>query len=86
MKPGAGGIVTLPADVINRHIGAKLREHREASGLSTGQLAKLAGISRHTLMRYEIKGHPIPASTLMILATIMRVPINGFFEEESYTS
>lgn len=83
-KPGAGGVSTVHAELIDQHIAERIRFRRKALGLSMGRLAHLAGISRHTLLRYELKVHPVPASTLMILAKIMRVPISYFFEEDTY--
>ena len=54
--------------------------------LNMGELADLVGISRHQVLRYELNRNRVPASTLMIFATVMRVPIGYFFEEGTYST
>lgn len=58
--------------------GMKLRELREAAGLTQGQLAEAAGISRNSLIRLETD-LAVPAwPTAMDLARALKVGVEVF--------
>ena len=83
-KPGAGGVTTVHTSLIDNDIAVRIRSRREELGLHMGELANLVGISRHQLLRYELARNRVPASTLMIFAIVMGVPIGYFFKEDIY--
>jgi transcriptional regulator with XRE-family HTH domain len=57
-------------------LGHRLRELREAAGLSQAQLAKHAGISRNAVSQWE-SGQTLPATNrLALLARALKVPID----------
>ena len=62
-------------------IGARIREMRQARGLSQGDLENRTGLLRCYLSRVE-NGHTIPSlDTLAKIATAMDVPLAQFFAD-----
>lgn len=58
--------------------GSRLREAREARGLSSVSLAELVGISRQVISQYEL-GHTAPTpDTLYLLAAKLNMPLEFF--------
>jgi putative transcriptional regulator len=57
-----------------------LREHREAAGLTQGDLAERVGVSRKTVNTVE-RGHYVPSTVLALrLAAVLGVPVERLFE------
>ena len=66
-------------DLINLHIGKRLRTARKLLGITLEEIASELGLSYQQIQKYE-KGHArIPASTLMRIADILGQPPNYFF-------
>jgi transcriptional regulator with XRE-family HTH domain len=68
------------ADVIDRHVGKKLREHRRMLEMSQQDVSELLGISYQQIQKYESGANRISAGRLYTLAYIMQVPVHKFFE------
>jgi len=67
-----------------RHVTSYLRTHRLRWGLSCAELANLLGISKSSLIRYELELRPIPARVLVACELVFGVPgselFPGFYE------
>lgn len=62
-------------------IGARIREARQASGLSQGDLENRTGLLRCYLSRVE-NGHTEPSlQTLARIAKALNMPVAGFFSD-----
>ena len=48
-------------------LGEKLRQMREAEGLSRREMSEITGVSPNNLKNYEILGGKIPADTLILI-------------------
>ncbi|HBV7996061.1 helix-turn-helix transcriptional regulator [Citrobacter freundii] len=53
-------------------LGEKLRQMREAEGLSRREMSEITGVSPNNLKNYEILGRQIPADTLILILKIER--------------
>ena len=66
---------------VERHIGQRLRQQREAQGLSEDELAERLGISSAALKMFEEGLKRIPPQRLIQAAEIFKVSIGWFFED-----
>lgn len=64
---------------IDRHIGAQLRAHRKAAGLSQIALAERLGVSFQQIQKYERATNRISASKLHEAAQTLGVSLRVFF-------
>lgn len=62
----AGGVITY----VTKHLGDRLKEAREAAGLSQGQLADAAGVSQSTIGNIEAGIRKQPRELLSIAAVV----------------
>ena len=62
--------------------GEKLKEQRNKAGLTQGELAKMLGVTRNTVMNYE-RGvsHPKDRKIYFALADFFKVDVNYFLTE-----
>lgn len=68
------------ADEIDAHVGNRLRERRNALGLSQGQVAERLGLTFQQVQKYEKGQNRIGAGRLYRIATILAVPVGYFFD------
>lgn len=66
---------------IDVHVGQRMRRLRESLGLSQGRLGRQLGLTFSQVQKYEKGANRIGAGRLYILAGILDVPIQYFFEE-----
>lgn len=67
-------------DLIDVHVGQRMRLRRIAMRLSQERLAEALGISFQQIQKYEKGANRISASKLFRIAHVLEVPINFFFE------
>jgi transcriptional regulator with XRE-family HTH domain len=65
----------------HRMIGALLRQERTNVNMSLHQLSEKTGISQSLLKSYELGARGIPVSELEMVATILGVRIDTFFDQ-----
>ena len=58
-------------------LGRRIREHRDAAGLTQAELSSRAGIGRVTLTRIEKGEHSPRAETLTAIARVLEVEVEG---------
>jgi transcriptional regulator with XRE-family HTH domain len=68
-------------DVIDLHVGARLRYRRMSLGVSQEALAEAVGLRFQQIQKYEKGQNRIGAGRLFRLAGALRVPIAYFFED-----
>jgi len=68
------------ADLIDKHVGQRLRERRRSLELSQQDIARMLGISYQQVQKYECGLNRISAGRLYMLANIMRVTVSHFYE------
>ncbi len=68
-------------DVIDRHVGARIRLRRNMVGMSQEKLAEGLGITFQQVQKYEKGTNRVGASRLQNIASILEAPIAFFFEE-----
>ena len=69
------------AQDIDRHIGARLRQRRIMNGLTQQTLADLIGVTYQQAHKYENGLNRIAAGRLYIIARVLSVDIQYFFED-----
>ncbi len=75
----------MTENIIDTHIGKKLRSRRMLMGLSQDATARAAGITFQQVQKYEKGANAMNATKLLVFAQLMRVPVSYFFSglEES---
>ena len=68
------------AAVVDRKVGARIRERRVMLGLSQQQLAQLIGVTYQQAHKYERGLNRISAGRLFEIATVLSIPVAWFFE------
>ncbi|MDH6224387.1 helix-turn-helix transcriptional regulator [Streptomyces sp. MJP52] len=71
-----------PEWVLDRRVtlGRRIAELRHRAGLSQDQLAERAGIDRRSVQRYEHAARDPQFSDLLLIASVLRVPIQALLE------
>jgi transcriptional regulator with XRE-family HTH domain len=67
-------------DLVDRHVGARLRLLRMQAGMSQEALGNRLGLTFQQVQKYEKGQNRIGASRLYQLSRILRVPVGVFFE------
>jgi transcriptional regulator with XRE-family HTH domain len=70
-----------PVDIIDIHVGARLRRRRTLVGLSQTELGESVGLSFQQIRRYECGTCRIRSSRLYEFARMLAVPVSYFFDE-----
>lgn len=73
--------VVRERDVIDLHVGARLRFRRMSMGMSQEALAEAVGLRFQQIQKYEKGQNRIGAGRLFHLANALKVPIAFFFED-----
>jgi len=73
---------SVDASEISALIGARLRDLREAAGITLTELAQTAGISKAYLSRLESGERSLSLATLLTLAAALHVPFASIFPRE----
>jgi transcriptional regulator with XRE-family HTH domain len=67
-------------DLVDRHVGSRLRLLRMQAGMSQEALGKRLGLTFQQVQKYEKGQNRIGASRLYQLSRILRAPVGFFFE------
>jgi transcriptional regulator with XRE-family HTH domain len=70
----------MTANEIDTYVGHRMRQLRESLGLSQGRLGRQLGLTFSQVQKYEKGANRIGAGRLYILAGLLDVPIQYFFE------
>lgn len=70
----------LTAREVDAHVGQRMRQLREALGVSQGQLGRHLGLTFSQVQKYEKGMNRIGAGRLHLLAGFLGVPVQYFFE------
>lgn len=65
---------------IDRHLGAVVRAHRKARGMSQVDLAQHLGLTFQQIQKYERGINRISASALYEIASALDVPVSALFD------
>jgi transcriptional regulator with XRE-family HTH domain len=72
--------MNVSSNEIDVHVGQRMRRLRETLGLSQGRLGRQLGLTFSQVQKYEKGVNRIGAGRLCILAGLLNVPIQYFFE------
>jgi transcriptional regulator with XRE-family HTH domain len=67
-------------DMIDTHVGARVRALRRKRGVTQSDLGAWLGVSYSQVQKYERGIDRISASSLFRLARVFKVPVGSFFE------
>jgi transcriptional regulator with XRE-family HTH domain len=79
-KKRRGGIKGRP-NLIDVHVGERLRQRRVFLGMSQEKLGEAIGLPYQQVSRYERGANRIAASRLYDLCRVLDVPVGYFFED-----
>ncbi len=68
-------------NVIDAHVGARMRLRRTLLGISQEQLAEALGLTFQQVQKYERGSNRISASRLFQLSRVLDVPVSYFFDD-----
>lgn len=68
------------ADILDRHVGKRLRVRRALLGISQEKLADAIGLTFQQIQKYERGTNRISASRLYQFSQILDVPVTYFYE------
>ena len=68
-------------NVVDSHVGARMRLRRTLLGISQEQLAAALGLTFQQVQKYERGTNRVSASRLFQLAHVLDVPIMWFFDD-----
>jgi transcriptional regulator with XRE-family HTH domain len=66
--------------IVDRHVGARMRQRRLVLGINQQQLAELIGVTNQQAHKYEKGINRISAGRLYVIAQALDVDITFFFE------
>ncbi|MEE2996720.1 MAG: helix-turn-helix transcriptional regulator [Pseudomonadota bacterium] len=69
------------AEVVDTHVGGRLRQRRRFLGMSQQKLGEALGLTFQQVQKYERGANRIGASRLHHISEILDVPINYFFDD-----
>jgi transcriptional regulator with XRE-family HTH domain len=69
--------MTHPVDL---HVGARIRQRRWLLGITQQDLAERLGVSFQQVQKYESGANRVSASRLWMVAGLLNVPVEFFFE------
>lgn len=70
----------LVRNPIDAHVGSQVKLRRAVVGMSQTELANRLGITFQQVQKYEKGANRIGASRLYLIAEILNVPVQSFFE------
>lgn len=70
----------LVRNPIDAHVGGQVKLRRAVVGMSQTELANRLGITFQQVQKYEKGANRIGASRLYLIAEILNVPVQSFFE------
>ena len=79
-EPGVDLRMEIDAKKVDAHVGARVRERREALGISQGNIARQLGLTFSQVQKYEKGANRIGAGRLFMLSQALGVPIQYFFD------
>lgn len=69
------------AQEVDLYVGRRIRQRREALGLSQGTLGRHLGLTFSQVQKYEKGTNRIGAGRLLLIARALGVPIQYFFQD-----
>ena len=72
--------MSLSASEIDAYVGQRMRQRREALGISQGRLGRHLGLTFSQIQKYEKGSNRIGAGRLYQIAVFLGVPPGHFFE------
>jgi transcriptional regulator with XRE-family HTH domain len=72
---------TRKANPVDAEVGRRIKLQRLAAGLSQTELGNEIGVSFQQVQKYERGQTRVGASRLTLIAKVLNVPINEFFED-----
>lgn len=79
-EPGVDLRMEIDARKVDAHVGGRVRERREALGISQGSIARQLGLTFSQVQKYEKGANRIGAGRLFMLSQALGVPIQYFFD------
>ena len=67
-------------NLIDRHVGSRIRMHRMLAGISQERLGESLGVTFQQVQKYEKGSNRVSASRLQHIATMLGVPVSFFFD------
>lgn len=68
-------------DLVDKHVGRRLRVRRSLLGMSQEKLADAIGVTFQQIQKYERGANRVSAGRLLKFSEVLDVPVNYFYEE-----
>ena len=67
-------------NLVDKHIGARVRAQRQARGLTQRDLGERLGVRFQQIQKYESGQNRISAAQMWRISSVLEMPISHFFE------
>lgn len=74
------GFSARKADLVDKHVGQRIRDRRRTLDVSQQEIGEILGISYQQLQKYESGQNRISAGRLFMLAHILKVDVGFFYQ------
>ena len=61
------------ADIVDKHVGARIRERRREQQISQQEMSEILGVSYQQLQKYENGSNRVSAGRLFLIAHLLKV-------------
>jgi len=68
------------ADMVDKHVGSRIRERRRELHISQQEISNILGVSYQQLQKYENGNNRISAGRLFLLAHILKIEVGYFYQ------
>lgn len=68
------------ADIVDKHVGARIRERRREQQISQQEMSEILGVSYQQLQKYENGSNRVSAGRLFLIAHLLKVEVGYFYQ------
>ncbi len=67
------------ADMVDKHVGRRIRERRREQQISQQEMSEILGVSYQQLQKYENGSNRVSAGRLFLIAHLLKVEVGYFY-------
>lgn len=68
------------ADIVDKHVGSRIRERRREIQISQQDMSEILGVSYQQLQKYENGSNRVSAGRLYLMAHVLKVDVGFFYQ------
>lgn len=68
------------ADIVDKHVGGRIRERRREIQISQQDMSEILGVSYQQLQKYENGSNRVSAGRIYLIAHVLKVDVGYFYQ------